>query len=200
MFRAPSRRARREEGAGTRPEDVKTSEFICPLSTIPTHALYKVCYNCPMSKVRRSTEFKNNSRVIDMDEAREKRQAKRKAQRDARKKREAAKIKEPPTRGKRAIRRKRNRTRLMAALVIVAVFAVLAGSGVHVISLLKERHQLDKQHEALLQQKAELEKKLEGAEDKQALEDAARQELRLIKPGETLYMFPADFGQDKEDE
>lgn len=152
-----------------------------------------------MSKTRRSTEFKNNSRVIDMDEARAKRQARRKAERESRERREA-KRNEKETRGKRAIRRKKNRTRLMAALVVVAVIAILAFSGLHVVSLMKEKHQVEARHEALLKQKADLEQQIENAGDKQALEDVARQELRLIKPGEILYMFPADFGQEDNNE
>lgn len=132
-----------------------------------------------------------------MDEARQKRQAKRKVQREARMKREAAKVREPQTRGKRAIRRKKNRNRLLAVLVVLVVLGVVAGAGVRVATLLGEKNQLEAQHEALLNEKAELEQKIENSKDKQALEDAARQELRLIKPGETLYMFPAGFGQDK---
>lgn len=134
-----------------------------------------------------------------MDEARAKRQAKRKAERESRERREAKK-KTVETRGKRAIRRKKNRTRLMAALVVVAIIVVFVISGVHVATLLKEKNRVEAQHEALLKQKAELEQRLENADDKQALEDAARQELRLIKPGEVLYMFPSDFGQGDEGE
>ena len=90
-----------------------------------------------MSKTRRSVEFKNSSRVIDMDEAREKRQAKRRSQQEALEKKQARKRREPETRGKRAIRRKRNRNRLMAALLILLVIVFLAGWGFKVVSLVK---------------------------------------------------------------
>ncbi len=51
-----------------------------------------------MSKTRRSAEFKNQSRVIDMEEARAQRQAKRQAQRKKQKRSEKPK-KENETRG-----------------------------------------------------------------------------------------------------
>ena len=147
-----------------------------------------------MSKTRRSVEFKNSSRVIDMDEAREKRQAKRRSQQEALEKKQARKRREPETRGKRAIRRKRNRNRLMAALLILLVIVFLAGWGFKVVSLVKEKHQVEAQQQALQQQKEELEQELANAGDKVPLEDIAREKLRLIKPGEILYMFPSDFG------
>ncbi|MDO4393036.1 MAG: septum formation initiator family protein [Bacillota bacterium] len=146
-----------------------------------------------MSKTRRSVEFKNNSRVIDIDEAREKRQAKRKSQREALEKKQARRNKKPETRGKRAIRRKKNRNRLMAALLILLVTIFLACWGFKIVSLINEKHDVNEQKEALKHQKTELEQKLADADDKETLEDIAREKLRLIKPGEILYMFPSDF-------
>ena len=145
----------------------------------------------PMRKTRRSTEFKNNSRVIDMEEARAKRQAKRKAQQKSRKKRE--KKKQPESYGKRAIRRKRNRTRIWIAILILVIVGVLTYEGYHVFSLISEKNKVKAQQESLIKEKKDLEEQLANASDKETLEDIARQELRLIKPGEVLYMFPSNF-------
>ena len=49
-----------------------------------------------------------------------------------------------------------------------------------------------KEQQALKQQKAELQKELENAETPENIEAQARQQLRLIKPGEVLYMFPSE--------
>ena len=93
-----------------------------------------LCYNQNMGKNRRSKEFKNNSQVIDMEEARARRQQKRRAEKEK-----------------------------------------------------KEEKELRAK-----QQKAELQKELENAETPENIEAQARQQLRLIKPGEVLYMFPSE--------
>ena len=51
---------------------------------------------------------------------------------------------------------------------------------------------IQKEQQALKQQKAELQKELENAETPENIEAQARQQLRLIKPGEVLYMFPSE--------
>lgn len=54
----------------------------------------------------------------------------------------------------------------------------------------KEQHDIIQQQEQLKQDKINLEKELKHINDPDNLEKQARDQLRLIKPGETLYMFP----------
>lgn len=145
-----------------------------------------------MSKTRRSTEFKNQSRVIDMDEARAQRQAKRAALQQKKKRSEKPK-KEEETRGKRAIRRKRNRMRLFGALIVVVIIIGIVLAALHVGTLVQEKNRVDAEKEALLNEKAKLQEQIDQAGDEQAIEDEARSELKFIKPGEILYMFSDDF-------
>lgn len=142
-----------------------------------------------MGKKRRSREFKNNSQVIDMDEARKKRLEKRRQER-AREEEKARQHARQNTRGKMAIRRQRNRRRLLICLIVVGIIAIISFSLVNVISLKKEQHDVLKRQEQLKNEKVQLEKELKNINDPENLEEQAREQLRLIKPGETLYMFP----------
>lgn len=147
-----------------------------------------------MRKKRRSAEFKNNSQVIDMNEARRLRQQKRQAEkeREEEKLRYAASQK---TRGKMAIRRSRNRRRLLVVVIAVSLIGVITFSLLNVISLKKEQREVMQQAEELQQEKERLEKELSEINDPENIEQQARDQLRLIKPGEKLYMFPEEINQ-----
>jgi len=150
-----------------------------------------LCYNNSMARKRRSKEFKNNSRVINIDEARKRRHEKRQAEK-ALEEEKAREYARRNTRGKMAIRRNRNRRRLMVAIIVVFSIAMVGFSFMHVISLKKEQAEINQQHEALLEEKKALEKQLSEINNKENIEDEARNQLRLIMPGEKLYMFPEE--------
>ena len=133
-----------------------------------------LCYNQNMGKNRRSKEFKNNSQVIDMEEAR------------------ARRAKQQNTRGKRAIRRSKTRRKIITGITIAIIVLLVFLLVFNIISLKKEQYDTKKEQQALKQQKAELQKELENAETPENIEAQARQQLRLIKPGEVLYMFPSE--------
>lgn len=81
---------------------------------------------------------------------------------------------------------------MMVAIIILCAAIVLAFSVLNVISLKREQHEVMKQAEALQQEKAQLEKELSEINDPKNIEEQARDQLRLIMPGETLYMFPEE--------
>lgn len=144
-----------------------------------------------MGRKRRSREFKNNSQVIDIEEARKQRLEKRRAE----KKKEEERIKyeaSQKTRGKMAIRRNRARRRVLMCLIVVFIIGAIAFSVLNVISLKEEQSQTRAQQEALKKEKAQLEKELSEINDKENIEDSARDQLRLIKKGEKLYIFPEE--------
>lgn len=144
-----------------------------------------------MGRKRRSREFKNNSRVIDIEEARKQRLEKRRAER----KKEEERIKRSAgrnTRGKMAIRRNRNRRRILIGIIVVAIIGAIAFSLFNIISLKREQSQMREQQEALEKEKAQLEKELSEINDPENLEEQARDQLRLIKEGEYLYLFPEE--------
>ena len=156
-------------------------------------------YNCPMGKKRRSKEFKNNSQVIDMEEARRQRLEKRRAERE----KEELKAKESArqkTRGKMAIRRSRNRRRALIGIVVVLIGVAIAFTVIHIASLKKEQSDVKAQKEELEKEKQQLMKELEDIGDLQNLEEQARDQLRLIKKGETIYIFPEEITNADEDD
>lgn len=54
------------------------------------------------------------------------------------------------------------------------------------------------QQEALQKEKAQLEKELSEINNPENIEEQAREQLRLIKKGEYLYVFPEDMNEDEE--
>ena len=124
-----------------------------------------------------------------MDEARKKRQAKRREEK-AREEEKARKYARQHTAGKMAIRRQKRRRKILTGLIIVGIIGAMSLSLVNIISLKKEQHDVLAEQEQLKQQKQELQKELENISDSENIEEQARNQLRLIRPGETLYMLP----------
>ena len=146
-------------------------------------------YNQCMGKRRRSTEFKNNSQVIDMEQARKQRLEKRRAER-AKEEAKAKAAARQNTRGKMAIRKNRARRRIMIGLVIVLILGLFSFSIFNIFSLKREQHDAEAQKKELMEEKKQLEKELEEVNDLSNVEEQARDQLRLIKPGETIFLFP----------
>lgn len=107
-------------------------------------------------------------------------------------------------RRKVALRRRQNQRRAAALIVAAVIIVVLGFSAGRILVLKHDLHTAQKEQEQYLDEKAQLEKDLKEIDDLQNLEDQARDQMRLIKPGETLYIFPEDMtqqdaGEDGED-
>lgn len=142
-----------------------------------------------MRKKRRSREFKKNSQVIDIEQARKQR-LDRKAEEKRREEERIRYAASQKTRGKMAIRRSRIRRRALIALLVVAITGVVVFSVLSIVSLRNEQKEMKDQLEALEKEKAQLKKELSETNDPANLEEQARDQLRLIKNGEYLYIFP----------
>ena len=94
------------------------------------------------------------------------------------------------TRGKMAIRKNRARRRIMIGLVIVLILGLFSFSIFNIFSLKREQHDAEAQKRELIEEKEQLEKELEEVNDLSNVEEQARDQLRLIKPGETIFLFP----------
>ena len=68
------------------------------------------------------------------------------------------------------------------------VLSVAGFSIFKIIDLKMEEHQLLAQHEALLQEKEKLKEQLSNVNNPEFIEQEARKQLKLIMPGETLYI------------
>ena len=80
----------------------------------------------------------------------------------------------------------------MIGIIVVAIIGAIAFSLFNIISLMREQSQMREQQEALEKEKAQLEKELSEINDPENLEEQARDQLRLIKEGEYLYLFPEE--------
>ena len=75
---------------------------------------------------------------------------------------------------------------------MLVVSGMLVYSIFNIVSLKMEERSVIGKNEKLLKKKAELQKKLKKIKDSKYVENQAREQLKLIMPGETLYVFPED--------
>ena len=143
-----------------------------------------------MGKMRRSRTFKKESEnnVIDIDEAREKRREKRKQERE-KKAEKQLKTEKAVVSQRRRVRERRRK------MIYVLVFAVVVGVIVYSvwnIRTLKEREaQAQAELAAKQEEKERLQLELEQVESEDAVEQEAREQLHMIRPGETVYILPS---------
>jgi cell division protein FtsB len=138
-----------------------------------------------VKKKRRSREFKNNSQVIDIEEARESRKRKRE---------EAAEKKYKVRRTKTAVTErqagKKARRRMVYFVVLLFIFGIIAVSAFNIVSLKLTEARIIKEQQELLDQKAKLEQIYSQVNSPEYIEQQARQQLKMIRPGEILYVLP----------
>lgn len=99
--------------------------------------------------------------------------------------------------------RRRKRNRAMFVMGVVLALVILVGFSLGNIVMLKyDLHVAKKEQEQYKEEKAQLEEDMQQINDLDSLEEQARDQMRLIKPGETLYIFPEEMapqGQEAED-
>lgn len=95
-------------------------------------------------------------------------------------------------------RRYKRGRRLLIYGVVVAIFVIAIGmSGYEIVTIKLESRQLRLQEEKLKQEKKNLQEELKKVNDPEYIEQQARKQLKLILPGETLYVLPNKNGKDK---
>ena len=88
----------------------------------------------------------------------------------------------------------------MALTAIVVLLVVgLCMSVKNIFDLRAEQKALTEQKEALVVEKKSLEEELENINDYDYIEEQARMQLKLIKPGEILYILDDGTEKDSED-
>jgi cell division protein FtsB len=136
-------------------------------------------------KKRRSREFKNSSQVIDINEARQLRKQKR--EEAAEKKYKVRKTKSVVTQRQAG---KKARRRMVYFVILLAILGIVAASVVNIISLRLAKAETLKEQQALLEERARLERTYSQVNSPEYIEQQARQQLKMIKPGEILYVLP----------
>lgn len=147
-----------------------------------------------MAKKRRSSQFKDSSQVIDIDDARRKRMEKRK-----RSQKKLAGVRAAEQKVMRpGQKQSRRRKRIVSTAIVAAIIAVVGLSVFNITSLKKEQRQIEQRRQELREIKAEKEEKLKHINDPDYIEDQARTQLRLVMPGEKIYVFPSLENQQKD--
>jgi cell division protein FtsB len=128
--------------------------------------------------------------VIDLSDAREKRRLKREHELNKRKKgiQRPKRIKEDRT--KRQII-KSNRIRYTILLLSFLMLIFLGFSTFTIVSLKMQENQAIALADKLKNDKAKLQNELKLINTSEYLEQQARLQLKMIKPGELLYVFPS---------
>lgn len=141
-------------------------------------------------KKRRSREFKSSSQVINIEEARRERKKKRK---DAAEKRgKSPKTKQIVTERQAG---KKARRRMVYFFIFLFILCIIGVSVFNIVSLKLTEARTMKEQQALLEQKDKLEQIYSQVNSPEYIEQQARQQLRMIKPGEILYVLPDKDGK-----
>ena len=85
-------------------------------------------------------------------------------------------------------RKRINQPRLILTIFIIAAIVLAAVSVKNIFSLRAEQKALKSTNKQLLAEKAALQQELENVNDFEYIEEQARIQLRLVKPGEILYI------------
>lgn len=94
--------------------------------------------------------------------------------------------------------RRRKRTRnLIIAGVLAGLIVMLLFSFGNIIVLKHDLYTAEKEQEHYREEKEQLEKDMAQINDRENLEEQARDQMRLIMPGETLYIFPEDMTEEE---
>ncbi len=77
----------------------------------------------------------------------------------------------------------------MAVFAVVIILTVVVGMSIKsVLDLTIEQHQLKKENASLKEKKEALEREFENINDKGYIEEQARKQLNMVKPGEIVYI------------
>ena len=110
----------------------------------------------------------------------------------------AEKIEKRRIRSRRIIKR---RKLLMVSATIVLFAVLLTMCGREIVRLKAENLSLRRQHTQLLEERDRLQKELENVDNKEYIKDQARKQLRLLDPGELVFIFEdGESGKDTEAE
>ncbi|MGN0710187.1 MAG: septum formation initiator family protein [Anaerovoracaceae bacterium] len=134
---------------------------------------------------RRSREFKNSDKVIDIEQARAERRDRRKKALEKKqgKKHTVQEVSERKSSQK-------NRRRLVYGGVVLCIAAIIGVSIFKVYSLKQEYSDIIKENQALQQEKEDLREELGNVNNPEYVEEQAREQLKMVKLGEVMYILP----------
>ena len=136
--------------------------------------------------------------MIAIEEARRKRQEKRQKQQKHRD------LQEQLTQQRRAARSRvkagRRKKVMTYAVVILCIIAAIGASIWNIIALKADYNEAKAVNQQLTEEKNALKEQLENSDKDKFIEDEARLQLRMVKPGETVYIVPEQPTENKPSE
>lgn len=81
-----------------------------------------------------------------------------------------------------------NRLRFSIFIITLIVILVFGAQVVNIVKLRQEQAELKSTNKELKQKVADMNDELKSIDDKNYIEQKARQELKMVKPGEKLYI------------
>ncbi len=91
-----------------------------------------------------------------------------------------------------------NMSRLLFRVVIAVLVCVSVMSVRKIVLLKMEQSELKAQQTSLKEKRAKLRNELKNIDDKNYIEEQARKQLNMVKPGEILYMIEKEKKKNKE--
>ncbi|MGI6721193.1 MAG: cell division protein FtsL [Anaerovoracaceae bacterium] len=145
----------------------------------------------------RIEKFNRNAQIVDFKRAQKEKQREEKAARKARRAEQRRIAREEPVsefdkKLKKRLNSKHKRKNLIVLAIVVVLALVIGFSTYNTVNLKLEQHKLLSRQEQLEQKKKDLKQELSTVNDDDYIEQQARKQLKLIMPGETLYILPDD--------
>lgn len=140
--------------------------------------------------IRVAKQKKSKGRVVDFNKALEEKERKKQAEKAKRSENEPVEISD---RSEASVKRKKKQhhRRLGLYALVIIILLVAAGLLAHnIIELKVEESKLQSQINQLEKKKEELKEEKKAVTDPDYVEQQARKQLKMIKPGEILYILP----------
>ena len=139
--------------------------------------------------MKKTRKAKSSADVIDLNEAREKRRAKREAELN-KKNKKVARPKSVKVQASKKQIRINNKIRYTVFFSTLIVLLLVGVSMFNIVELKVQENQALALSEKLKAQKTSLQHEISLVNSPEYIEQQARLQLKMIKPGEILYVFP----------
>jgi len=135
-------------------------------------------------KIRRSREFNKNNKLIDFEKAK----TVRKEKRDALIQAELLKRGEEETSQRKLSKKARKRNFYAAAIIVIIAIVCVSAYNIH--SVHRDYNEATASRDILQAEIESLEQRLQYVHSPEYIEQRARRNLRMVMPGEILFIMP----------
>lgn len=138
-------------------------------------------------RMSRSQEYVRNS-INRPSESKELREERKKCRDDQLRRKSTYEIEEQNTSTRR--KAKNIRRRILSFVILGIILMAVGFQGIKIHSLIQEKEALLEVQQDLIKERAQCKEELSNVNSVEYIEQQAREQLKLIMPGEILYIFP----------